>query len=247
MKKIICADYAEMSMTAAYIVAEQVRRKPESVIGFATGSTPIGTYERLRDLYECGYVDFSQATTFNLDEYYPIKRDNDQSYYYFMRENLFKHVNFSPANINIPNGECADPAEECVEYEKKLIAVGGTDLQVLGIGKNGHIGFNEPDAKLSLTTCLVDLTQDTIDANSRFFATPEDVPKQAITMGMGGIFSSKHILLLINGKTKAPIVKALFSDFVSTQVPASLLNLHNNVTVILDRETVEALRAMPFS
>ena len=236
MNKIICADYKELSMTAASIVAEQINRKGDSVLGFATGSTPIGTYERLRELYAEGNVDFSRVTAFNLDEYYPLRHDNPQSYYYFMRDKLFGHVNIPPENINIPNGETDDPAKECAEYDKKLAACGGTDLQLLGIGVNGHIGFNEPGDRLSLATCLVDLTRDTIASNRRFFEKEEDVPKQALTMGVGRIMESKHILLLISGKEKAPIAKAVVSGFVSTLVPASLLNLHNNVTVIMDRD-----------
>jgi len=241
MRKIICKTYEEMSATAAYIVAEQVRTKPQSIIGFATGSTPVGTYKQLRSLYESGYVDFSGVTAFNLDEYYPIKHDNDQSYYYFMRDNLFSHINIKEENLNIPNGECSDPAKECTEYDRKMAAMGGTDLQILGIGNNGHIGFNEPADSLSLATYLVDLTEDTIEVNARFFEKIEDVPRQALTMGMGGVFSSKHILLLINGSKKAPIVKELFSGSITPQVPASLLNLHPNVTVIMDEEAASLL------
>lgn len=235
MERIVCADYKEMSAVAAYIIAEQIRGKRDSVIGFATGFTPIGTYERLRELYSCGYVDFSGVTSFNLDEYYPIKRDNKQSYFYFMRENLFRHVNIRPENINIPNGECSDPEKECADYDKKLKSLGGTDLQILGIGNNGHIGFNEPADELPLAANLVELTEDTVKANSRFFESVPDVPTRAITMGMNGIFSSKHILLLISGEKKAKAAKKLFSEGLTTRFPASLLNLHPNVTVITDK------------
>jgi glucosamine-6-phosphate deaminase len=241
MKKIICKDYAEMSEQAAVIIATQIKNKPESVLGLPTGSTPIGTYNILRKMYDEGEVDFSKVMTFNLDEYYPLARDNSQSYHYYMKENLFGHVNILPDNVNIPNGEAEDPTQECVAYEEKLADVGGTDLQVLGIGRNGHIGFNEPDGELPLATRLVDLTPDTIDANARFFDNEEDVPKQALTMGVGGIFNSKHIVLLISGEGKAEITKELFSGEVSTQNPASLLNLHNNVTVIMDEEAASML------
>ena len=241
MKKIICDSYEEMSAKAAEIVAEQIQRKPNSVLGFATGSTPIGTYENLCKMSKDGKVDFSEVITFNLDEYYPIPRDNSQSYYYFMQGNLFSRVDLLPENINIPNGECDDPIKECADYDEKLASLGGTDLQILGIGRNGHIGFNEPADKLPLATNVIDLTQDTIDANSRFFESAEDVPRQALTMGMGGIFSSKHILLLISGEGKAEITKELFSGSVSCKVPASLLNLHPNVTVILDKEAASLL------
>jgi glucosamine-6-phosphate deaminase len=241
MRKIVCANYEEMSMAAAMIVAEQLQRKPDSVIGFATGSTPLGTYARLRELNAEGAANFAEVTSVNLDEYYPIKRDNDQSYYYFMQQNLFRHVNIAPDRINIPSGECSDPIKECAAYDAKLAALGGTDLQILGIGGNGHIGFNEPSDHLPLATNLVDLTAATIEANARFFASAADVPKQALTMGMEGIFSSKHILLLINGKGKAEAVKQLFSGSVSTTFPASLLHLHGNVTVIMDKEAASLL------
>ncbi len=241
MKKIICKDYEEMSSIAAFILAEQIRNKPQSVIGFATGSTPVGTYKQLRELYDQGYVDFSEVTAFNLDEYFPIRQDNDQSYYYFMRDNLFNHVNIKPEKLNIPNGEAADPHAECARYDEKMAAYGGTDVQILGIGRTGHIGFNEPDTQLPLATNLVDLTQKTIDDNARFFASADEVPRQALTMGLNGIFTSKHILLLISGEAKAEIVRDLFSGFVTTQNPASLLNLHSNVTVILDKEAASLL------
>ena len=236
MKKIICESYKEMSAAAALIIAQQINAKPNSILGLATGSTPIGTYQRLVELYKDKYVDFSGVTSFNLDEYYPIKRDNPQSYYYFMKDNLFNHVNIAEQNINIPNGECGNPAVECAAYDEKLVKMGGTDLQILGIGNNGHIAFVEPAANLPLSTSVVDLTDDTIEANSRFFDKIEDIPKNALSMGLGGIFGSRHILLLISGKNKAAVAKRLFDGTVTTDVPASLLNLHPNVTVIMDKE-----------
>ena len=241
MKKIICKDYAEMSKRAADIIAEQIRSKPGTVLGLATGSTPIGTYEELRRMHEQGQLDFSEVITFNLDEYYPIKRDNPQSYCYFMNENLFQYVNVPKENINIQNGEASDPEKECVAYSKKLADLGGTDLQLLGIGRNGHIGFNEPAEVLPLATHMTNLTEDTIEANARFFEKKEDVPTEALTMGMGDIISSKKIVLLISGKGKAEIAKEVFSGSVSTMLPASLLNFHHDLTVILDEEAAALL------
>jgi glucosamine-6-phosphate deaminase len=239
MKKIICKNYEELSATAAAIIAHNIQVKPDAVIGLATGSTPVGTYNRLAEMYSGGAVDFSRITSFNLDEYYPIKRGNSQSYYYFMKENLFNHINISAERIHIPNGECDSPGKECNDYDIKLRACGGTDLQILGIGNNGHIAFIEPGEHLPLATGLVNLTQDTIDANSRFFDNINDVPRQAISMGLTGIFSAKQILLLISGKSKAPITKKLFDKTLTTQIPASLLNLHPNVTVVMDTEAAE--------
>ena len=238
MKKIVCKTYEELSTVAAFTVATQIQTKPDSVIGFATGSTPVGTYKRLIEMYSDGFVDFSKVTSFNLDEYYPINKDNAQSYYYFMKENLFDHINIPKANINIPNGECSNPNDECAAYDKKLETFGGTDLQILGIGGNGHIAFVEPAERLPLRTGLVELAQDTIEANSRFFDKAEDVPQKAISMGLKGIFNSRHILLLINGKAKAEVAKKLFDGSVTTSVPASLLNLHPNVTVIMTADCV---------
>ena len=237
MKKIVCETYEAMSAVAAFIIAAQVQSKPKSVIGFATGSTPLGTYKRLTELYSAGFVDFSKITSSNLDEYYPIKRDNPQSYYYFMTKNLFDHINIAHDQIHIPNGECRDPVKECADYDYKLNDVyGGTDLQILGIGNNGHIAFIEPGEKLPASTSLVDLAEDTIDANSRFFADRNDVPRQAISMGLGGISNSRHILLLISGKGKAEIAKTLFEGYVTPKIPATFLNLHPNVTVLMDAD-----------
>ena len=241
MKRIVCETYEEMSSVAAFTIALQVQTKPDSVIGFATGSTPVGTYQRLAKMHADGFVDFSRVTSFNLDEYYPIKRVNPQSYYYFMKENLFDHINIPADKINIPNGESANAEKECADYDAKLAGFGGTDLQILGIGNNGHIAFVEPAEQLPLGTSVVNLTQDTIEANSRFFDTADEVPKQALSMGLGCIFNSKHILLLISGKNKAEIAKKLFSDkTLSTQIPAGLLKLHPNVTVILDKDAAES-------
>jgi glucosamine-6-phosphate deaminase len=222
---------------AAFTVALQIQTKPDSVIGFATGSTPLGAYKLLTKMHKEGTVDFSNVASFNLDEYYPIERTHPGSYYRYMKENLFDHVNISPANIYIPNGECDDPAKECADYDVKLNDLGGTDLQILGIGNNGHIAFVEPGEKLPTATSLVNLTDDTIAANSRFFADKAEQPLTAVSMGLGGIFNSRHILLLISGKGKAEIAKKLLFEeagTITTQIPASLLNLHPNVTVVVD-------------
>lgn len=235
MKKIVCKDYADLSKTAAAFIAQQLERKPDSILGLATGSTPVGTYKELIALG----LDFSKVTTFNLDEYYPIARSNPQSYYAFMEENLFKHININRANINIPNGESSDAAAECASYDERLIAAGGTDLQILGIGNNGHIAFVEPDVALPLSTNIVSLAEDTIAANARFFDNPDEVPRQALSMGLGGIFNSRHIILLISGKGKAEIAAKLFNESertVTCNIPASLLKLHPNVTVIIDED-----------
>ena len=234
MKKIVFENYDEMSRAAAEIVARQLKQKPNSVLGLATGSTPLGLYAELIRLYRAGEVDFAQARSFNLDEYYPISKSHPQSYYYYMHDNLFSKVNF--ASTRLPDGETDDPAKECTAYDAEIAAAGSIDLQVLGIGLNGHIGFNEPAESYSMSTYLVELTQSTLAANSRFFTGGEVQPTSALTMGFGSIFSAKSILLLISGASKAPIVKRLFDGKIHTDVPACLLLLHPNVTVILDKE-----------
>ena len=236
MKVIVCQDYAEMSVKAARIIAGQVISKPDGILGLATGSTPEGTYKELIRLYENGLIDFSDIKTYNLDEYYPIKPDNDQSYRYFMDHHLFNYVNVKPENVHIPSGEMKNPAVECREYDEMVERDGGIDLQLLGIGQNGHIGFNEPGDSLYYETHLTDLTENTIQANSRFFSEGEVMPTFALTMGMGTIFSAKKILLLINGKNKHEAFKQLLTDKITTACPATLLKLHPNVTVLCDKE-----------
>ncbi len=230
MRVIKCANYEEMSKKAAELVAAQVTLKPDCVLGLATGSTPIGMYKNLVDMN----LDFSNVTTFNLDEYYPIKQSNSQSYHYFMTENLYSKVNLKPENIFIPNGEVADPAAECIRYEKELAARGGLDMQILGIGQNGHIGFNEPAAALDAFTHMTDLTDNTIEANSRFFNSKDEVPTKALTMGIATIMKAKKIVLLANGESKAYAIKALLGNVIDPQIPATILAAHNDVTVIAD-------------
>ena len=236
MKLILCKTYEEMSAAAADEISDLVREKPYCTLGLATGSTPVGTYRQLVRRYERGELDFSHVTTFNLDEYYPISHKNPQSYYYFMHENFFDHVNIDSANINIPNGEAENPEAECRRYEDLLCAAGPVDLQLLGIGQNGHIGFNEPDGVLHASTHITNLTESTISANSRFFSGEEEVPRRALTMGIGTILKARKILLLANGKSKHDAIKALLDDVITTNIPATVLKTHPNVTLICDEE-----------
>jgi len=214
-------------------MAEQLARKPDSVFGLPTGSTPIGLYEELVRRHDAGRIDFSKARSFNLDEYYPIKKDHPQSYHYYMKENLFKSVSF--ADSRLPDGETDDPQGECAGYDAAIEAAGGIDLQILGIGLNGHIGFNEPSGAYLVTTHLTALTESTLTANSRFFSGGETQPTSALTMGIGTIFSARSVLLLVSGLNKAPIAKKLFEGKIHTDVPASLLLLHPDVTIIMDK------------
>ncbi len=236
MRVIVCENYEQISKEAAKIIAAQVHLKPNSVLGLATGSTPVGAYNELVNMYKKGEIDFKDITTFNLDEYYPIKRDNDQSYYYFMHDNLFNHINVPEERIHVLNGEVSDPEKECKDYEKCIEAHGGIDLQLLGIGRNGHIAFNEPDENLVADTHVTALTDDTIDANARFFNDIKDVPTKSLTMGMASIMKARKILILINGAGKAQALKKLLSGEISTMCPATMLNMHPDVIVICDKE-----------
>jgi len=233
MKKIVCENYDEICRVAADIYVKQLSDKPDTVLGLATGSTPIGLYSELVRRYQAGEIDFSRAVSFNLDEYYPIKKSHPQSYDYFMRDNLFDKVNF--AKTMLPNGEADDPGVECARYDAELEAAGGIDLMLLGIGLNGHIGFNEPAVSYPLGTYLVDLTQSSLEANSRFFGPDETQPNRALTLGIGGILASKKIILIISGAVKAEIASKLFDGKIHTDVPACLLLLHPDVTLIIDR------------
>lgn len=234
-------DYEEMSRKAANIISAQVILKPDCVLGLATGSTPIGTYKQLIEWYRKGDLDFSEVTTVNLDEYKGLDKENDQSYYYFMHEKFFNHVNISPENIHLPNGMEPDSAKECARYDEVIRSVGGVDLQLLGLGHNGHIGFNEPAEEFKKGTHCVDLQTSTIKANARFFASLDDVPKQAYTMGIRTIMSAKKILVVVSGADKATIVKKAFTGPVTPLVPASLLQMHADVTVVGDAEALSKL------
>lgn len=227
-------DYQDMSRKAANLISAQVIMKPNCVLGLATGSTPIGTYQQLIEWYNKGDLDFSKVSTANLDEYKGLTRDNDQSYYYFMYNNLFKHVNIDLAKTNIPDGTEPDSDKECARYNKVIEDLGGIDLQLLGLGFNGHIGFNEPDEEFAKLTHCVDLQPSTIEANKRFFASIDDVPRQAYTMGIKTIMQSKKVLLLVSGEGKADILRDSLFGPVTPHVPASILQLHNDVTVVAD-------------
>ena len=241
MRIIVTKDYEDMSKKAAAIIAAQVAEKPDCVLGLATGSTPIGTYKNLVEWYENGSLDFSQVRTVNLDEYRGLPRDNDQSYYYFMHDNLFNHVNIDEANTNVPDGTNPDADAECARYEALIASYGGQDLQLLGLGHNGHIGFNEPAQAFDKTTHCVDLQESTIEANKRFFASADDVPKQAYTMGIGTIMKAKKILVVANGEGKADIVAKAFFGPVTPEVPASILQFHPNVTIVVDEAAASKL------
>ena len=234
MKIYKAKDYKDMSRKAANIISAQVIMKPNCVLGLATGSTPIGTYDQLVEWYNKGDLDFSEVTTVNLDEYKGLPRTNDQSYYYFMHQHLFDRVNIDPERTNVPNGMDPDAEKECGRYEELIRSLGGVDLQLLGLGHNGHIGFNEPGEAFEKETHCVDLTESTIEANKRFFASADDVPKQAYTMGIKTIMQAKKILIVVNGENKADIVERAFFGPVTPEVPASILQLHNDVTLVGD-------------
>lgn len=234
MKIYKAKDYKDMSRKAANIISAQVIMKPNCVLGLATGSTPIGTYDQLVEWYNKGDLDFSEVTTVNLDEYKGLPRTNDQSYYYFMHQHLFDRVNIDPERTNVPNGMEPDAEKECGRYEELIRSLGGVDLQLLGLGHNGHIGFNEPGEAFEKETHCVELTESTIEANKRFFASADDVPKQAYTMGIKTIMQAKKILIVMNGENKADIVERAFFGPVTPEVPASILQLHNDVTLVGD-------------
>ena len=234
MKIYKAKDYKDMSRKAANIISAQVIMKPNCVLGLATGSTPIGTYDQLVEWYNKGDLDFSEVTTVNLDEYKGLPRTNDQSYYYFMHQHLFDRVNIDPERTNVPNGMEPDAEKECGRYEELIRSLGGVDLQLLGLGHNGHIGFNEPGDAFEKETHCVELTESTIEANKRFFASADDVPKQAYTMGIKTIMQAKKILIVVNGENKADIVERAFFGPVTPEVPASILQLHNDVTLVGD-------------
>ena len=227
-----------MSKKAAAVIAAQIVAKPDSVLGLATGSTPIGTYQYLVKKYQERELDFSGIKTANLDEYKGLTKENDQSYYYFMNTNLFQHVNVDMNNTNIPNGMAEDADAECSRYEEVIKELGGVDLQLLGLGHDGHIGFNEPEDHFAKQTHCVDLTEMTIEANKRFFASADDVPKQAFTMGIGTIMRARKVLMIVSGKDKAAILKEALYGPVTPQVPASILQFHPDAIVIADEDAL---------
>lgn len=234
MKIIKAKDYDDMSRKAANVVSAQVIMKPDCVLGLATGSSPIGTYKQLVEWYEKGDLDFGDVTTVNLDEYRGLPKDNDQSYDYFMHSHFFDFVNINPERTFLPDGMNDDPEKECARYEEVIRATGGVDLQLLGLGHNGHIGFNEPGEVFEKGTHCVDLQPSTIEANKRFFASADDVPKQAYSMGIQTIMMAKKILVVVSGEDKAEAVKNAFFGPVTPKVPGSILQMHPDVTVVAD-------------
>ena len=235
------ADYKAMSRRAANLISAEVIRKPDCVLGLATGSTPIGTYQQLIEWHKKGDLNFWEVTSVNLDEYKGLSPDHDQSYRYFMQTNLFDHIDIRRENTYVPNGLTDDPAGECERYDMMIKALGGTDLQLLGLGRNGHIGFNEPGSAFVVPTHVVDLTQNTIDANARFFASADEVPRQALTMGVGCIMAARKILVAASGADKADAVYRAFRGPVTPEVPASILQLHPDVTLVADKAALGKL------
>ena len=241
MRIIRTRDYEDMSRKAADIIAAQVIMKPNCVLGLATGSTPIGTYARLVKKHKKGDLDFSGVTSVNLDEYKGLTKENDQSYYYFMNDNLFSKVNIDKSRTFLPDGTETDSDKACRDYNQIIADVGGVDLQLLGLGHNGHIGFNEPAAVFEAETHCVDLTESTIQANKRFFASIDDVPRQAYTMGIKTIMMARKILVVVSGADKAAIVKKAFFGAITPEVPASVLQLHPDVTIVADEAALSGI------
>lgn len=242
MRIIKTKDYNDMSRKAADIMASVITLNPTCTLGLATGSTPIGLYKNLIASYESGNLDFSKVHSINLDEYKGLSGDNDQSYRYFMNHNLFDHININKENTNVPNGTAADLEAECERYEQVVASMGGVDVQLLGIGNNGHIAFNEPCEEFPEKTHVVNLTQNTIEANARFFASMDDVPKKALTMGIGTIMKAKKIVLLANGAKKAQTIYDTVYGPITPKVPASILRLHPDVTIFVDEEAGALLK-----
>src|SRR5689334_17007765 len=241
MEIVIKRDYDQMSKVAAQLVVDVLNTKPNAVLGMATGSTPLGLYQELVRLYQAGQVDFSRVTTFNLDEYVGLPANHPQSYHYFMHEHFFQHVNIPRHNINIPSGTTSNYPAFCQWYEKRIIESGGIDLQILGIGSDGHIAFNEPTSSLSSRTRLKTLSKQTIDDNARFFERREDVPVYAITMGVGTILEARQLLLVASGKSKARAIAQAVEGPVSSMITASALQLHRDATVIVDEDAASEL------
>ena len=241
MKIIRAKDYDDLSRKAANIIAAQVILNPVSVLGLATGSSTLGLFAQLIKGFEAGDLDFSRVCTVNLDEYRGLTPDNDQSYAYFMRENLFRHINIDPANTNVPDGTEPDAAKECARYDAVVESMGGVDSQLLGIGLTGHIGFNEPAPEFKKGTNCVDLDPKTIQSNARFFQSIDDVPKQAYTMGIQTIMKARKILLIANGEGKADILYRACCGAITPEVPASVLQLHPDVVVVADEAALKVI------
>lgn len=242
MKIIVKKNYEDMSKAAAEFMAAVMKEKNDCVLGLATGGTPVGMYKDLINMYNEGKVDFSKVTCINLDEYIGLNGEHSQSYRYFMNKNLFDHVNVDKSRTFVPNGMAEDIEKECKAYDERIENIGGIDIQLLGIGPNGHIGFNEPNEYLTTATHLTSLKESTIEANARFFDNEDEVPRQAITMGLGGIMKAKKILLIASGKNKAEVLAALSSGKITTKIPATLLQVHPDVTVIVDEDAASLIK-----
>lgn len=241
MKFKVFDSYEELSAYSAELVAGVIREKEDAVLGLATGSSPLGLYEELIKLYDDGNLDFSRIRSINLDEYVGLDGTHDQSYRYFMDINFFNHINIDKKNTFVPNGIAEDLEKGAKEYDELIESLGGVDVQVLGIGPNGHIGFNEPAEQLNLNTHIAELTEETIKANARFFASEKDVPTRAVTMGVGPIMKARKVILIASGENKAWAVKSLVDDLISTTIPATLLKVHPDVTVLLDKAAASLL------
>lgn len=241
MRIIRTKNYQDMSVKAADIIASVILLKPNCVLGLATGSSPIGTYDNLVKKYNEGNLDFSTVRSVNLDEYKGLPRTNPQSYYYFMHQNLFSRVNIDLANTNLPDGMEENSIKACSDYDKVIESMGGIDLQLLGLGHDGHIGFNEPNEEFDKLTHCVDLTEMTIEANKRFFDSIDDVPRQAYTMGIQTIMSAKTVLMVVSGKDKANILKEAFFGPVTPKVPASILQFHPNFILVADEDALSLI------
>lgn len=246
MEILMQNDAKQMSRVAARLVARVLNAKPDAVLGLATGSTPLGLYKELVRMHRDEGLDFSQVTTFNLDEYVGLTRDHEQSYHYFMHENLFKYINIPKQNIHIPSGTTENYAAFCSWYENRIVECGGVDLQILGIGSDGHIAFNEPSSSLGSRTRIKTLAKQTIDDNARFFDSAEDVPIYAITMGVGTIMEARKLILMANGSSKAEAVAEAIEGPVTSMITASALQMHPDATCVLDKEAAGSLKMLDY-
>lgn len=241
MKLIVVNNYEELSKVAAKEFSKVIKEKENAVLGLATGGSPVGMYKELIKMYEKKELNFSKITTVNLDEYIGLNPEHNQSYRYFMNNNLFNHINIDKSNTFVPNGLAEDLEAQCKEYDQKISELGGIDIQLLGVGNNGHIAFNEPNSELSSGTHIISLTDNTIEANARFFDNIDDVPRKAITMGVGGIMKAKKIILIASGESKAEAIKGIFSGKITTANPATMLQMHRDVTIIVDEAAAKLI------
>ncbi|MFQ5605156.1 MAG: glucosamine-6-phosphate deaminase [bacterium] len=242
MLVIVKDDYESMSVEAARRVVDLIKKKPDCVLGLATGSSPLGLYKELIRMHKEEGLDFARVTTFNLDEYVGLPEEHDQSYHYFMNENLFNHINVDRRFVHVPNGMAEDIEKECEEYEQKILDAGGIDLQILGIGANGHIAFNEPYSSLGSRTRIKTLTEKTRQDNARFFKSMQEVPKYAITMGVGTIMDAHTLILVANGEGKAEAIAKTVEGPITAMVPATIVQMHRDAIIIVDRAAASKLK-----